>query len=85
MELIFMCSVQNDTTDRVRRYMENTHDETMQREWNRAIKSSQDKMRNAQKQGGDAVTRALTRYKLSCQLVGLGRSLPIDLESAMYK
>lgn len=85
MELVFMCSVRNDTTPRVRRYFESAADETLQREWNRAIGSAQRQMSEAQKRGGQAAVRAMQRYDLSCALLDTVHDLPVGLQSALHK
>lgn len=85
LELVFMCSVKNDTTPDVRKYFESTGDKAMQREWNRAITQSQKQMQDAQKSGGQAAIRAAQRYDLSCTLLDTASNLPIGLQSALHK
>ncbi len=85
LELLFMCSVKNNTTPNIKEYFEDTNDKTLQREWNRAIVSSKEQMKNSLKSGEESIKGALTRYELSCRLLDDLYSLPIELQSALYK
>lgn len=85
LELVFMCSVRNDTTPDVRAYFEATGDATLQREWNRAMDRARRQMQVAQKNGGQAAVRALQRYDLSCTLLDAASDLPIGLQSALHR
>lgn len=85
LELVFMCSVKNDSTSNVKEYFESTGDRTLQREWNGAIDRSQKQMQNAQKAGGQKAILAAQRYDLSCTLLDTTSNLPIGLQSAMHK
>ena len=85
LELVFMCSTKNDTTRDVKRYFESTGDETLQREWNRALTRSVKQMQDAQKAGGQAAIRATQRYDLSCTLLNIDPGIPLGLQSALHK
>lgn len=85
LELVFMCSTKNDTTRDVKRYFESTGDETLQREWNRAIVQSQKQMKDAQNAGGQSAVRAMQRYDLSCTLLNIDPGIPLGLQSALHK
>jgi hypothetical protein len=85
LELIAMCAAKNDTMGDVRDYFKSTNDSTMIREWNKALERARKQMKEAAEKGGKEAISVNNRYQLSCQIVGLGKTLPIALEAALFK